>query len=48
MNDRSVTADSTHSRPSVAAWTVVGICFAVLSVIAVILGRETRDEDLPR
>ena len=32
MNDRSVTADSTHSRPSVAAWTVVGICFAVLSV----------------
>jgi len=23
-------------------------CFAVLRVIAVILGRETRDEDLPR
>jgi MFS family permease len=32
MNDRSLTAHSAHSRASVAAWTVVGICFAVLSV----------------
>ena len=28
--------------------TAIMTCFAVLSVIAVILGRETRDEDLPR
>jgi MFS family permease len=28
--------------------TAIMTCFAVLSVIAVILGRETRDDDLPR
>jgi len=28
--------------------TAIMTCFAVLSVIAVIIGRETRDEDLPR
>jgi MFS family permease len=28
--------------------TAIMTCFAVLSVVAVILGRETRDEDLPR
>src|SRR6266446_2937460 len=28
--------------------TAIMTCFAVLSIVAVILGRETRDEDLPR
>jgi MFS family permease len=28
--------------------TAIMTCFAVLSVVAVIIGRETRDEDLPR
>jgi hypothetical protein len=27
--------------------TAIMTCFAVLSVVAVILGRETRDEQLP-
>src|SRR5260370_39366424 len=32
MQDHAITADQSTARSAVAAWTVVGICFAVLSV----------------